>query len=46
VLGGEDHEGGTLPLGTVLDDRHRLAGIAGLYVCERNETGLRFFRHR
>jgi hypothetical protein len=32
VLGGEDHEGGTLPLGTVLDDRHRLAGIAGLYV--------------
>jgi choline dehydrogenase-like flavoprotein len=34
VLGGEDHEGGTLPLGTVLDDRHRLAGIAGFYVAD------------
>ncbi|MFD7165289.1 GMC family oxidoreductase [Streptomyces violascens] len=30
-LGTEDHEGCTLPLGDVLDDRHAFAAIPGLY---------------
>ncbi|MBE8520468.1 GMC family oxidoreductase [Amycolatopsis sp. H6(2020)] len=31
LLGTEDHEGGTLPLGSALDTRHQLVGVAGLY---------------
>lgn len=31
LLGTEDHEGGTLPLGSVLDERHQLAGVPNLY---------------
>jgi choline dehydrogenase-like flavoprotein len=30
-LGTEDHEGGTLPLGAVLDDDHEFAALRGLY---------------
>ena len=30
-LGTEDHEGGTLPLGGVLDDRHEFRAVPGLY---------------
>ncbi|MFA1538199.1 FAD-binding protein [Actinomadura monticuli] len=30
-LGTEDHEGGTLPLGRVLDEDHQFAGVPGLY---------------
>lgn len=32
-LGTEDHEGCTLPLGGVLDDRHAFAAVPGLYAC-------------
>ncbi|MEU8590772.1 FAD-binding protein [Streptomyces sp. NPDC048664] len=32
-LGTEDHEGCTLPLGDVLDDRHAFAAVRGLYAC-------------
>ncbi|GHF52198.1 oxidoreductase [Streptomyces mashuensis] len=31
LLGTEDHEGGTLPLGDVLTSRHEFAGLPGLY---------------
>ncbi|MFI0260617.1 GMC family oxidoreductase [Streptomyces sp. NPDC017056] len=31
LLGTEDHEGGSLPLGTVLTSRHECVGLAGLY---------------
>jgi choline dehydrogenase-like flavoprotein len=30
-LGTEDHEGGTLPLGAILNDRHEFAGVRHLY---------------
>lgn len=30
-LGTEDHEGGTLPLGALLDDDHQLVDVPGLY---------------
>ncbi len=30
-LGTEDHEGGTLPLGTVLDDHHEFRALPGLF---------------
>ncbi|MBM9503814.1 GMC family oxidoreductase [Streptomyces sp. KK5PA1] len=33
LLGTEDHEGCTLPLGDVLDDRHAFADVPGLYAC-------------
>ncbi|MET9415929.1 GMC oxidoreductase [Streptomyces klenkii] len=33
LLGTEDHEGCTLPLGGVLDDRHAFAAVPGLYAC-------------
>ncbi|MFE9573510.1 FAD-binding protein [Streptomyces sp. NPDC006692] len=33
LLGTEDHEGCTLPLGEVLDDRHAFAAVPGLYAC-------------
>ncbi|WP_189967147.1 GMC oxidoreductase [Streptomyces violascens] len=33
LLGTEDHEGCTLPLGEVLDDRHEFAAVPGLYAC-------------
>jgi choline dehydrogenase-like flavoprotein len=32
VLGTEDHESGTLPLGTVLDEHHEVVGVPGLFV--------------
>ncbi|MFI6471162.1 FAD-dependent oxidoreductase [Streptomyces sp. NPDC050516] len=33
LLGTEDHEGCTLPLGDVLDDRHAFTAVPGLYAC-------------
>ncbi|MFD5556902.1 GMC family oxidoreductase [Streptomyces sp. NPDC127068] len=33
LLGTEDHEGCTLPLGDVLDDRHMFAAVPSLYAC-------------
>ncbi|MGW2642936.1 GMC oxidoreductase [Streptomyces sp. NPDC001348] len=33
LLGTEDHEGCTLPLGGVLDDRHAFAAVPNLYAC-------------
>jgi len=30
-LGTENHEAGTLPLGSILDDDHQFRGLAGLY---------------
>lgn len=33
LLGTEDHEGCTLPLGGVLDDRHEFTDVPGLYAC-------------
>jgi choline dehydrogenase-like flavoprotein len=33
LLGTEDHEGCTLPLGDVLDDHHAFAAVPGLYAC-------------
>ncbi|KAA2259159.1 GMC family oxidoreductase [Solihabitans fulvus] len=32
LLGTEEHEGGTLPLGGVVDERHELAGVRGLHI--------------
>lgn len=31
-LGSEQHEAGTLPLGEILDDRHQVRGVPGLFV--------------